>query len=44
MPVINLIASVAWIVPTMPGKTPKTPASEQLGTSPGGGGVGKRQR
>jgi len=33
-----LIVSIAWIEPTMPGKTPNTPASAQLGASSGGGG------
>ena len=42
IPIIILIASVACIVPTIPGNTPSTPASAQLGTSPGGGGSGKR--
>ena len=32
MPVINLIASVAWIKPISPGITPITPASAQDGT------------
>ena len=44
IPRINLIASVAWMVPMRPGSTPSTPASAQLGTSPGGGGSRKRQR
>ena len=43
-PVISLIASVAWIEPITPGRTPNTPPSAQLGTVPGGGGEGKRQR
>src|SRR4029078_8999604 len=43
-PRINLIVSVAWIVPTIPGKTPSTPPSAQLGTSPGGGGSAYKQR
>ena len=44
MPVISLIASVAWMTPMTPGSTPSTPPSAQLGTSPGGGGSGYRQR
>ena len=44
LPVISLIASVAWIEPITPGRTPNTPPSAQLGTVPGGGGEGKRQR
>ena len=40
MPRMSLIASVACSVPTMPGSTPRTPPSAQLGTSPGGGGSG----
>ena len=35
MPVISLIASVAWITPMTPGSTPSTPPSAQLGTRPG---------
>ena len=35
MPRISLIASVAWIVPMMPGSTPSTPPSAQLGHQPG---------
>jgi len=31
----NLIVSIAWIEPTMPGKTPNTPASRKLGASSG---------
>ena len=34
------MASMAWTEPMMPGSTPSTPASAQLGTSPGGGGSG----
>ncbi len=30
--------------PMIPGRTPSTPPSAQLGASSGGGGVGKRQR
>src|SRR5450759_4786324 len=40
----SLIASSAWIEPTMPGSTPSTPASAQLGASSGGGGSGRRHR
>ena len=39
-PNISLTASVAWTVPTIPGNTPSTPASAQLGTESGGGGSG----
>ena len=35
IPVINLIASVACITPTTPGKMPSTPPSAQDGTMPG---------
>ena len=41
---MNLRTSVAWINPIIPGTTPRTPASFQLGTEPEGGGSGKRQR
>src|SRR6476659_185014 len=44
IPSASLRASVAWIDPTTPGSTPRTPPSAQLGASSGGGGVGKRQR
>ena len=37
-------ASVAWMLPTSPVSAPSTPASAQLGTIPGGGGEGNRQR
>ena len=37
-PMIHLIVSSAWMLPMMPGSTPSTPPSAQLGTSPGGGG------
>src|SRR5579883_2345161 len=40
LPRINLMASSAWMQPIMPGRTPSTPPSAQLGTSPGGGGSG----
>ena len=39
-PSSNLIVSRAWIEPTIPGKTPSTPASAQLGASSAGGGSG----
>ena len=39
-PRISLMVSVAWMVPMTPGRTPKTPASAQDGTRPGGGGSG----
>ena len=32
------------LIEPMPGKTPSTPASAQLGASSGGGGSGSRQR
>ena len=38
------MASTAWIEPMMPGSTPSTPASEQLGASSAGGGSGIMQR
>ena len=40
----NFNVSAAWIVPSMPAIAPKTPACEQAGTSPGGGGAPYRQR
>ena len=40
----ELSASVAWIEPITPGRTPRTPPSAQLGASSGGGGCGNRQR
>ncbi len=43
-PRISLIVSTAWMVPMTPHIAPSTPASAQLGTAPGGGGAGKRQR
>ena len=43
-PRITLIASVAWIEPTIPGSTPRTPASAQLGASSAGGASGNRSR
>src|SRR5947209_2897345 len=39
-PRISLMVSIAWIEPTIPGRTPRTPPSAQEGTSPGGGGSG----
>ena len=44
VPSSNLSASLACSEPTMPGRTPSTPPSAQLGASSGGGGLGKRQR
>ena len=41
---ISLTVSVAWISPMVPGRIPNTPPSAQLGTRPGGGGSGYRQR
>ena len=35
---------VSITTPTTPGSTPRTPASLQLGTMPGGGGVRNMQR
>jgi hypothetical protein len=37
-------ASLAWIEPMIPGRTPRTPPSAQLGASSGGGGWGYRHR
>ncbi len=34
------MTSVAWMMPSSPGKMPSTPPSAQEGTSPGGGGSG----
>ena len=44
MPSTSFSASFACSEPMMPGSTPSTPPSAQLGASSGGGGVGKRQR
>ena len=44
IPRITLMASMAWSDPMMPGSTPSTPASEQLGASSAGGGSGRRHR
>ena len=41
---INLVASVACMLPTIPGSIPNTPASAQLGTSPGFGGSGNKHQ
>ena len=43
-PVMILMASVACMVPTVPGSIPKTPACSQLGTAAGSGGSGNRSR
>src|SRR5258706_1467106 len=40
LPMMSLMASLAWMLPMMPHMTPSTPPSAQLGTSPGGGGSG----
>jgi hypothetical protein len=40
----TLIVSSAWIDPMMPGSTPSTPASAQLGASSAGGGSGTMSR
>src|SRR5437588_1100140 len=44
IPSSSFTASVACTSPITPGSTPRTPASLQLGTRPGGGGEGYRQR
>ena len=44
MPRINLSASFAWMLPTMPGSGLMAPPSEQEGMSPAGGGDGYWQR
>src|SRR5882724_11529313 len=36
-PRISLMVSIAWMEPTIPGRTPRTPPSAQQGTRPGGG-------
>ncbi len=41
---ISLMVSMAWREPMMPGRTPRTPASAQLGTASGAGMSGRRQR
>ena len=41
---MTLIVSSAWIDPMMPGSTPSTPASAQLGASSAGGGSGTMSR
>ena len=43
-PTISRIASIAIIEPSTPASAPSTPASAQVGTVPGGGGSGNRQR
>ena len=43
-PQISFTASAAIIEPTWPVRAPRTPASPQLGTVPGRGGVGNRSR
>ena len=40
LPISSFTASVACTTPINPGSTPRTPASFQEGTSPGGGGSG----
>src|SRR3990172_1869436 len=40
----TLMASIAWIDPTIPGRTPRTPPSAHEGTRPGGGGPPDRAR
>ena len=42
-PVMTLIASAAIIDPMIPGKAPITPASAQLGATPGAGSFGNTQ-
>ncbi len=44
MPSNSFNASQACIKPMIPGTTPSTPASSQLGAEPADGGSGKRQR
>ena len=44
IPVRTFITSFACKLPTIPGSTPKTPPSAQLGTIPGGGGLGNKSR
>ena len=44
IPIISLSVSTAWMLPTRPVRAPRTPASAQLGTMPGGGGEGNKQR
>ena len=44
LPNASFNISVACMQPMMPGSTPSTPPSAQLGTIPGGGGSGYRQR
>jgi hypothetical protein len=43
-PRTSLITSLAWSVPMIPGSTPTTPPSAQLGTLPGSGGSGYMHR
>jgi hypothetical protein len=43
-PIIYFIASVAWIVPSIPAIEPSTPAWEQEGTAFLGGAYPKTQR
>ena len=39
-----LIASADCMLPTMPGRTPNTPASAQFGANSGGGAFGNKSR
>ena len=40
----NLIASADCMLPTIPGRTPNTPASAQFGANSGGGAFGNKSR
>src|SRR5215475_950221 len=44
IPSSSLMTSVAWIRPMVPGNTPSTPASSQLGASSGGAASAQTQR
>ena len=44
MPVKYFSVSAAWMVPSMPAMAPSTPACEQVGTAPTGGGSLNIQR
>src|ERR1043166_746321 len=44
LPRMSLTASLAWMLPMVAQMTPSTPPSAQLGTSPGGGGLGEQNK
>ena len=44
MPATSFSTSSAWMEPMIPVSAPRMPASAQAGSSPSGGGLGKRSR